>query len=128
MKLFFDEDTGRGVPEALRAIGIRCEYVSQNVQVGGVAKGTADEDWIPRAGQRRLLVFSCNQEILRAEAQRELWINANVGGVFLTSGQEKKRDLLLLILRRYEWLEAIDETPRPFAYKVDIRGKARREF
>lgn len=121
MRLFFDEDTGRGVPEALHAVGIACEYVSKRFAVG---KGTPDELWIPYAGKKGLLVFSCNKEILEAEAQRELWINSDVGGVFLTSGQEKKVDVLLLILRRLAWLREIDEkTPRPFAYVMTIHGR-----
>lgn len=121
MRLFFDEDTGQGVPRALRAVGIRCDWVSKKSKIG---KGTPDEIWIPQAGKRGLLVFSCNKAILEAEAQRELWIENKVGGVFLTSGQEKKADMLLLILRRMLWLREIDEqTPRPFAYLTNIHGR-----
>ena len=123
MKLFFDEDTGRGVLDALRAVGISCEYVSSKFEI---AKGTPDELWIPYAGRAGLLVFSCNKAILEAEAQRELWIENRVGGVFLTSGQERKVDVLLLILRRMPWLVEVDEhTPRPFAYTITIHGKWR---
>ena len=125
MRLFFDEDTGRGVPDALRAVDIACEYVSSAFKI---ALGTPDEIWIPYAGKKGLLVFSCNKGILEAEAQRELWIHHEVGGVFLTSGQEKKADVLLLILRRLEWLRDIDEqTPRPFAYTTTIHGRWKRE-
>ncbi len=129
MRLFFDEDTGRGVPEALRAVGIACEYVSKKfLTKGGIAKGTPDELWIPYAGRKGLLVFSCNKNILKAEAQRQLWIDNKVGGVFLTSGQEKKADMLLLILKRMLWLKEIDEgTARPFAYTTTIHGRWRLE-
>lgn len=125
MRLFFDEDTGRGVPDALRAVGISCEYVSKKfVRKAGIGKGTADELWIPYAGRKGLLVFSCNKAILEAEAQRQLWIDNDVGGVFLTSGQEKKAAVLLLILRRLPWLREIHEqTPRPFAYTTTIQGR-----
>jgi hypothetical protein len=124
VRLFFDEDTGRGVPDALRAVGISCEYVSKKFRV---AKGTPDELWIPYAGKKGLLVFSCHKGILEAEAQRELWIENDVGGVFLTSGQERKADILLLVLRRMDWLREIDErTTRPFAYMTTIHGKWRR--
>jgi hypothetical protein len=125
VKLFFDEDTGGGVPNALRAVGISCEYVSSRFSI---KKGTPDEIWIPYAGEHRLLVFSCNKAILEAEAQRKLWIESNVGGVFLTSGQERRIDVLMLILRRLEWLREIDkQAVRPFAYMMDIRGKRRKE-
>jgi hypothetical protein len=123
--LFFDEDTGRGVPEALGAIGVNCEYVSKKFFArGGIAKETPDELWIPYAGKKGLLVFSCNKEILRAQAQRELWIAENVGGVFLTSGQENNINVLMLVLKRLQWLEEIDRTTkRPFAYLMGINGK-----
>jgi hypothetical protein len=124
VRLFFDEDTGRGVPDALYAVGIRCEYVSRKFPI---VKGTPDELWIPYAGKTGLLVFSCNKGILEAEAQRELWIENDVGGVFLTSGQDRKVDILLLVLRRMDWLREIDEhTARPFAYMITIHGKWRR--
>ena len=125
MRLFFDEDTGRGVPDALRAVNIGCEYVSKKFPI---TKGTPDELWIPYAGRKGLLVFSCNKDILRAEAQRHLWIENKVGGVFLTSGQERKVDVLLLVLKRLMWLQEIDErTPRPFAYMMTISGRWRQE-
>ncbi len=121
MRLFFDEDTGRGVPDALHAVGIDCEYVSKKFRI---EKGTPDELWIPYAGQKGLLVFSCNKGILAAEAQRQLWIENNVGGVFLTTGQERKADVLLLVLRRLSWLQDIHEkTRRPFAYTTTIQGR-----
>ena len=125
MRLFFDEDTGRGVPDALRAIGVECEYVSKKFfYKGGIAKQTPDELWIPYAGRKEMLVFSCNKEILRAEAQRKLWIAENVGGVFLTSGQENNIGVLMLVLRRLEWLKEVDrKTRRPFAYMMGISGK-----
>ncbi len=130
MRLFFDEDTGRGVPDALRAVGVQCEYVSNRfAKRGGVPLETPDELWIPYAGRKRLLVFSCNKAILDAEAQRNLLISEKVGAVFLTSGQEKKIDLLLLVLKKLDWLSEIDEaTPRPFAYTITIHGNWRRVF
>lgn len=124
MRFFFDEDTGRGVPDALRAVGIDCEYVSKRFRI---ETGTPDEIWIPYAGKKGLLVFSCNKAILDAEAQRQLWVDNEVGGVFLTTGQEKKADVLLLILRRLQWFRDIHEkTPRPFAYTTTIHGRWRR--
>ena len=126
MKLFFDEDIGTGVPKALRSVGIKCDWIGKR-QRPATRKGTPDEVWIPHAGRRGLLVFSCNKNILESEAQRELWIEHKVGGVFLTTGQEKKADVLLLILRRMMWLEDIHvNTPRPFAYTTTIRGNWKR--
>ena len=135
MKLFFDEDTGKGVPEALRALELpdtRVEYVRRlfrkRIQRGEFPDGVKDEDWIPFAGRGGWLVLSCNKWILEAEAQRELWIRENVGGVFFTSGQEKKRDLVMWILKRWEWLQTIDtHETRPFAYLTSLTGRPRRD-
>jgi hypothetical protein len=135
VKLFFDEDVGRGVPEALRAIDA-CDTVSyvrlafrSQIQAGRFPDGVKDEDWIPFAGRGGWLVVSCNVRILDAEAQRNLWITEGVGGVFLTSGHEKKLDVLRLMLRKLDWLEAIDrEVARPFAYLLPMRGSARRDL
>ncbi len=124
MKLFFDEDVGTGVPKALRNVGFNCEWVAKRFQKKGIVKGTPDEVWIPYAGRKGLLVFSGNRQILESEAQRQLWIDNKVGGVFLTSGQEKKADMLLLLLRRMAWLEDIHaNTRRPFAYTTTIQGR-----
>jgi len=74
------------------------------------------------------LVISCNKAILDAEAQRELWISEKVGGVFLTSGQEKKREVVLWILKKWDWLETIDRRDlRPFAYLASLTGKPKRD-
>lgn len=108
----------------MNAVGIACEYVSKKFRI---EKGTPDEVWIPYAGQKGLLVFSCNKGILDAEAQRQMWIDNAVGGVFLTTGQERKADVLLLILRRLPWFREIhEEATRPFAYTTTIQGRWKR--
>jgi hypothetical protein len=88
---------------------------------------TPDEVWISDVGKAGLFVISCNKAILDTEAQRQLWINYKVGGVFLTSGQENKAAVLLLVLRKMEWLEIVDSTvERPFAYTMPMKGNATR--
>jgi hypothetical protein len=123
VNIFFDEDTGTGVPLALKNVDVReVEYVSQKKKAR-IRKGTPDEDWIPWAGQNNYLVFSCNTGILEAEAQRELLIQERIGIVFLTSGQETKLQVLKLVLNKWQWLEQLWENePRPFAFRISIRG------
>lgn len=129
MKLFFDEDIGKGVPEALDAVGLKTvthlrRAFRNQLRRGRFRDGVKDEDWIPFAGQGGWLVFSANTGILEADAQRSLWIEHNVGGVFLTTGQENKVEVLKLVLRRWDWLEGIDaKQPRPFAYRLSMRGR-----
>lgn len=126
MKLFFDEDTGKGVPKALRALrvhGLVVDYVGG----GTIPRGAPDEVWLPYVGQQGFLVISCNRGILMAEAQRGLLISERVGAVFLRSGEERKLNVLKLILNQWEWLQSIDiDEPRPFAYLITIAGRKAR--
>jgi hypothetical protein len=124
LKLFFDEDLGKAVPEALRLVGVQTDYVGP---ARPIQKGTADEIWIPRCGREGWLVLSANREILRVQQQRQLWISHSVGGVFLTTGQIRAIDLLGLILRKLSWLDAMDRlTGRPFAFSLSARGQTAR--
>jgi hypothetical protein len=135
VKLLFDEDTGRGIPEALRALELpdaSIDYVRRvfrkRIQRGEFPDGVKDEDWMPFAGRGGWLVFSCNKHLLDADAQREMWIRENVGGVFLTTGEEKKREVMLLILKKWDWLETIAKhEPRPFAILMTLTGKTKRD-
>jgi hypothetical protein len=122
VKLFFDEDAGTAIPEALRRIGIPdIAYVAPTQTI---VKGTPDEIWLPWVGRTGHLVFSCNIGILLADAQRSLLIEHNVGAVFLSTGQEYTRDVLKLILNQWEWLEEVDAYwPRPFAFLFTITGR-----
>ena len=128
MRLFFDADVGTGVPKALREVGIDCAYLAQRYRKrkrkpNNTGTHTPDEVWIPDVGKWKMLVISCNKAILETEAQRDLWIEHEVGGVFLTSGQEDKVAVMLLMLKKMEWFELADETTeRPFAYTMTIRG------
>ena len=130
MRLFVDEDFGRGIPEALRALKI-CRTVQhvrrvfkKRIKRGEFPDGVKDEDWIPFAGRGGWLVLSSDTGILDADTQRELWISENVGGVFLTTGQENRVKVMQLLLRKWDWLETIDKKQqRPFAYLMPISGR-----
>ena len=128
MKLFFDEDMGRSVPEALKLVAsdFRVDYVSNKFK-RRIKKGTPDEVWIPYCGNGGHLVISCNKAILEAEAQRNLFEESRVGAVFLTTGQGQKLDVLLLLLKKLDWLRTIDSTiDRPFGYTMTIGGRTRK--
>jgi hypothetical protein len=73
VRLFFDEDRGKGVAIALNAVGVATCYVGPNQPVH---KQTDDRDWIPRAGQFGWLVITANKAILTTQHERELWDRA----------------------------------------------------
>ena len=66
MRLFFDENIGRGVPEALRLVGIAdIDYVTHMFRDEFEnGQGVTDEEWIPRIGSH-WLVISKDQGLLR---------------------------------------------------------------
>ena len=123
MILFFDNDIGRGVPDALHSVNIGVLSVLKRYRRGN----TPDTRWLRDAGANGWLVISCNKDILNVDEERELIISEKVGIVFLTSGQEKAREILNLILRKWSWLEKIDrEVERPFVFFLGLNGRARR--
>jgi hypothetical protein len=127
VRLFIDEDTGGGIARALRELRVPVSFIGTK-GIRGMPKGTADEIWIPFVGERGWLVFSSNVGILDAEAQRALWVKHNVGGVFLTTGQGNRLDIMALILKKLTWFEEIDATiARPFAFLLPITGRPRRD-
>jgi hypothetical protein len=125
VRLFFDEDRGKGVAAALSAVGVSTYWVGPPPMP--VAKGTPDEVWIPRAGQNGWLVITANRAILTTPGQRDLWLRHKVGGVFLSSNRLRSIDELRLLLRKLSWLERIDrDEERPFAYIMTMDGRTRR--
>lgn len=118
MKLYFDENMGRGVPEALRMVGFR----DVNHSVNMFSVGIADEEWIPIVGSE-WLVISKDQNLLRRPEQRRLLARHRLGLVCITSSSARARDLLAFMLRRMERLEQLDDaTTRPFAFRVSLHG------
>ena len=130
MRLLFDENQGKGVPEALRGVGLKeVSYIRRLYRSElqrDPQRGIKDEEWIPLAGKDGWLVFSGDKAILEAEAQRQLWIEHHVGGVFLSHNSGTAVDVLKLVLRKWDWLETIDRNQaRPFAYRLNLSGRAR---
>jgi len=123
MRVFVDEDTGSGLGKALRAVGVDGDYVGRGRSFG---TGVKDEIWIPYAGINRMLVLSRNTGILQSESQRGLLIAGQVGIVFLPA-HLSSIDLLRLVMKKWDWIVAIDETEdRPFAFRLTQYGRATR--
>jgi hypothetical protein len=54
--------------------------------------------------------------MLRVPSERAVIISTKVGIVYLTKGEEYLLDVLSLLLRKWDTLDALDKTtPRPFA-------------
>ena len=122
MILYCDEDVGTKVPRALKLVGLRAiSAVSRR------AVSEPDIQWLDRVGNKGWLGLSCNKDILNVPEEHDAIINNNVGIVFFTTGNIHPKDKLLLILRKWHWLEMIDEKEsRPFAFYLYLTGQTRK--
>ena len=100
--------------------------------VSAVSKGAASEpdvQWIARAGKKRWLGLSCNKKIISVPEERDAIINNNAGIVFFVSGDLHPKDKLLLVLRKWEWMDDVDRTEkRPFAFHLYNSGATKKVF
>lgn len=130
MKLFFDENIGYRVPKALRLVNVGdVDYLTEWFGIEGKpAQGVRDEDWIPAIGSSHL-VITLDQRLLRRPNQRKLLADYGVGLICVTSAHAPSKEMLLFVLRRLDRLEQLDsDTPRPFAFRVSLKGPFVRAF
>lgn len=122
MILYCDEDVGTRVPRALKLVGLRA--------IPAVSKGAKSEpdiQWLARLGKKGWLGLSCNKDILNVPEEYDVIINDKIGIVFFSTGNIHPKDKLLLILRKWHWLETIDETEsRPFAFYLYLTRQPRK--
>ena len=97
---YFDENMGGSVPRALKILGLRA--------IPGVSKrygaGQDDIEYLGRAGQRNWLAISANKHMLDVQEERNTILTEQVGIVFMTDGQMKRPALMLLLLKKWQWL------------------------
>ena len=120
---YFDENMGDRIPKALKILGLRV--------VPGTSKrygvGQSDIEYLKRASSKGWLAISANKHMLDVREERETIIVGGVGIVFITNGQMRRPDLMLLLLKKWAWFETIDrEEPRPFAYYLYPSGRIRK--
>ena len=124
MRLFFDENIGYRVPQALRLVQVEgVEYLVEKFgSTGKPAQGVKDEQWIPEVGDE-YLVISRDVRLLRRARQRAMLVEHHVGLVCITSPYASPRDMLLFMLSRMSRLEQLNEqTKRPFAFRTSLNG------
>ena len=127
MKLFFDENCGKGVPEAMRQVcpsrRISIDYVGRTNKAKKRAQrlGANDEQWITHVGRSGALGISCDKKMLENAEEESVILKEKAGIVFITTGSEDSVKLLLLLLKELDWLRIIhEEVPRPFAFTLNL--------
>lgn len=122
MILYADENVGTRVPKALKLVSLQAISA---ISKGGV--GEPDIQWLERVGKKGWLGLSCNKNILDVPEERDAIIKNKVGIVFLSSGNLHPKDILTIVLRKWHWLETIDESERrPFAFYLYPSGQLRK--
>ncbi len=114
---------GDRVPRALKTLGLKV--------IPGVSKryggGQNDIEYLKRTGQKCWLAISANKDMLNVQEERDTIILERVGIVFITDGQMNRPDLMLLLLKKWKWFEAIDrEELHPFAFCLYPSGRIRK--
>lgn len=121
---YFDENMGSKVPSALKTLGLRV-IPGVKKQYGG---GQNDIQYLTRAGQKGWLAISANKDMLNVKDEKDTIIAEKVGIVFITDGQMKRPELMLLLLKKWDWLETIDkDEQRPFAFFLYPAGRAKKK-
>jgi len=117
--LLCDEDVGTGVPKALTLVDCKAKSIH-----GLHWDGWSDVDWLTQVGRQGWLAFSCNKKILKVPDEKATILREKVGIVFLTDGSEYKRNVLKLLLTKWDALELLWGTePRPFVRFLSNRGR-----
>ena len=119
MILLCDEDIGAGVPTALTAVGYDARALYR-IGWGGMP----DVQWLAWAGHAEMLALSCNKRMLRVPSESQAIMDAKVGIIFLTTGEERPARVLLTLLRKWQELGRLDSTEtRPFARFLSPDGR-----
>ena len=123
MTPYFDENIGNRIPSAFKILGLKV--------IAGVSKkygrGQGDIEYLKRTGRKGWLAISADKNMLEAQNEREAIISERAGIVFITDGHIKRPSLMLLLLKKWSWLETIDEEEqRPFAFYLYPSGRIRK--
>jgi len=130
LKLYFDENFGKGVPTALRLVcttpqtDIHVEYAgrTKKAKKKALQLGAPDPDWITYVGKSNSIGLSFNVKILENPLEREVILKQKAGIIFFAFGNETGLKTLRFLLNRLDWLFEVDKVPRPFAYRLSLSG------
>jgi len=121
MTFFFDHNMPPAVAEALGCLGISAVALRDEF-----LPNTADEEWMPAVGKLGYVIVTRDRNIHKRVAQRQLYKQLNLKGLFLgpAFAKMKLRDLAKWLLWRWEDIEETMAAAKPGeAFLLQQRGR-----
>jgi len=133
MTFYIDENISPTLAEPFnilqRELNDRSRYGSITVTsvIVEFGEGTADEIWIPLAGQGDACIITQDYNIHKKRRQRELCEENGLGMFYLRPPSKtgyKYWDMVKVLVTHWEQMNKIAlRESRPFAYKITSKGK-----
>lgn len=133
MTFYIDENISSALAEAFnilqRELNDRSRYGSITITsvIVEFGAGTADEMWIPLAGQSDACIITQDYNIHRIADQRRLCEENELGMFYLRPPSKtgyKYWDMVKVMVTHWEQMNKIAlRENRPFAYKITSKGK-----
>lgn len=115
---FVDRSLGRGVAEALRAVGEDVVHHDDEFP-----QDALDEEWLPVCGERGWVVLTKDKAIRRRMQERQAHLAAGGRAFFLTSGSMTGVDMAQVFVAHLGRMRRLVSTqPPPFIALVDRGG------
>jgi hypothetical protein len=125
--LFWDKNTPKTIPQALRTLKVPLAGIhhylerfplSDNLPEGG------DDRWLSEVGKWGWVVISQDYHLHERENERYALKQHNIGCFYLWGAEAPKWEIMRCFARAYDKIiEAADNTPRPYIYRVSRMGK-----
>lgn len=123
MTFFCDRNMGRGIPAALKLLGL--PVISRDEKF---AQDTPDDVWLEQAGQQGWAVLTRDMRFLRVQSQRRALRDHSVGCFVLWKAASLPRwDAVRIIARNWDEIQAaVRDESRPFLHRLYLRHPVRR--
>ena len=127
MNIYLDENLSEHVADALNSLNKGYfEDINVHSTKKVFGKGVSDEKLIPKIGVQNGFLITRDFQIHKTQLQYDLLKKSGVGAFFirLPKGMNKHWELVKLLVNHWEAVvETIKSGRKPFAYRIQMKGK-----
>ena len=126
MILFWDKNTPKTIPEALKSLNIPqgIEWYLMHFPLSDVYPEGGDDKWLSQVGDWGWIVISQDYHFHERENERYALKQHNVGCFYLWGAEATKWEIMRCFVRAYDKvIQAATTTPRPFVFWVSKTGR-----